>query len=312
VEQVRKLVEQEGVLLMFQPLGTPPNTAIQKYLNVKKVPQLFVATGATKWGDYKKFPWTMGWQPSYQTEGRAYAKYILQNHPSARIGVLYQNDDYGKDYLHGFKEGLGDKASRMIVKEVSYEITDPTVESQIISLKGSGADLLFNVTTPKFAAQAIRKVAEIGWNPVHFLNSVAANISVFKPAGLENAKGILTTQYVKDASDPQWQSDKVYQEYAAWLTKYVPGANLQDQNYVYGYATAYTMTHVLKQCGDNLTRENVMRQAANLKNLDVPMLLPGIRVNTSPTDYYPIEAVRLAKFNGEKIELFGDLLTTDQ
>jgi len=313
VEQTRKLVEQEGVLLMFQPLGTPTNSAIHKYLNAKKVPQLFVATGASKWGDYKRYPWTMGWQPSYGTEGRAYAKYVLKHYPNAKVGVLYQNDDYGKDYLHSFKEGLGAKASSMIVKEVSYETTDPTVDSQIISLKSSGADVFLNITTPKFAAQAIRKAASIEWNPVQFLNNVSANIAtVFKPAGFENAKGILTTQYLKDASDPQWHNSKDYLEWRAWMEKYNPGVNLGDQNYSYGYASAYTMAQVLKQCGNNLTRENIMRQAANLKNVEVPMLLPGIRVSTGPTDYYPIEAVRLAKFNGEKFELFGDLVSTDQ
>jgi len=309
VEQVRKLVEQEQVLLVFQPLGTPSNTAIQKYMNAKKVPQLFVATGATKWGDYQKFRWTMGWQPSYQSEAKAYAAYLLKHHPNAKVGVLYQNDDYGKDYLHGFREGLGEKASQMIVKELSYEVTDPTVDSQIVELKASGADVFFNVATPKFAAQAIRKAYEIGWRPLQLLNNVSANINnVLKPAGLEAAKGVITTAYLKDVADPQWHDDADFKEWKAWMEKYNPGVSLNDGNYVYGYAVAYTLHQVLKQAGDDLTRENVMRQAANLKNLEVPMLLPGVRVNTSPTDYRPIESVRLARFDGEKYVLFGDVI----
>ena len=311
VEQIRKLVEQDNVLLVFQSLGTPTNTAVHKYLNAKKVPQLFVATGATKWGDYKEYPWTMGWQPNYQTEAKAYAAYILKHYPDAKIGVLYQYDDYGKDYLRGFKEGLGRKAS-MIVKAVSYETTDPTVGSQILELKDSGANVFFNVSTPKFAAQAIRKAYEIGWHPVQFLNNVSANVgSVLKPAGLEASKGIITAQYLKDPTDPQWKNDADYRAWLAWMEKYNPGADRKDGNYVYGYAVAYTMAQVLKNCGDDLTRENIMRQAANLKNLDVPMLLPGIRIGTSPTDYYPIESVRLAKFDGEKFELFGNVIQAD-
>jgi branched-chain amino acid transport system substrate-binding protein len=309
VEQVRKLVEQEEVLLVFQPLGTPSNTAIQKYMNEKKVPQLFVATGATKWGDPKNFPWTMGWQPNYQTEAKAYAAYILKNHPNAKIGVLYQNDDYGKDYLHGFKEGLGDKGAKMIVKEVSYEVTDPTVDSQIVTLKASGANLFFNVTTPKFAAQAIRKAADIGWNPVHFLNNVSANINnVLVPAGLDKSKGIITTAYIKDPNDPQWQDNKDYKEWLAWMKKYNPDANTADGNYVYGYSVAYTLVQVLKACGDELTRDNIMKQAANLKNLEVPMLLPGIKISTGPNDYFPIESVQLARFDGKQFQLFGEII----
>lgn len=309
VEQVRKLVEQEQVLFMFQPLGTPSNTAIHKYMNAKKVPQLFVATGATKWGDPKRFPWTMGWQPNYQSEAKAYAAYLLKNHPNAKVGILYQNDDYGKDYLHGFKEGLGDKASKMIVKEVSYETSDPTVDSQMVTLKGSGADTFFNITTPKFAAQAIRKANEIGWKPLHFLNNVSANINaVLKPAGLEASKDIITSQYIKDIADPRWHKSKDYLDWKAWMEKYNPGISLIDGNYVYGYAVAYTMHQVLKQAGDELTRENIMKQAANLKNLEVPMLLPGVKVNTSSTDYYPVEAVNLAKFDGEKFVPFGEVI----
>ncbi len=309
VEQVRKLVEQEEVLLMFQPLGTPSNTAIHKYMNEKKVPQLFVATGATKWGDPKNFPWTMGWQPNYQTESKAYAAYILKNHPGAKIGILYQNDDYGKDYVLGFKEGLGDKASKMIIKEVSYEVSDPTVDSQIVTLKSSGANLFFNVTTPKFAAQAIKKAFDIGWNPVHFLNSVSANINnVLIPAGLDKSKGIITSAYIKDPNDPQWVKNKDYQEWLAWMKKYNPDANTADGNYVYGYSVAYTMVQVLKACGDELTRENVMKQAASLKNLEVPMLLPGIKISTGQNDFYPIESIQLARFDGKQFQLFGEII----
>jgi branched-chain amino acid transport system substrate-binding protein len=309
VEQIRKLVEQENVLGIFQSLGTPTNSAIHKYMNAKKVPQLFVATGATKWGDYKHYPWTMGWQPNYQSEAKAYAAYVLKTHPNAKIGILYQNDDYGKDYLHGFKDGLGSKASTMIVKELSYETSDPTVDSQIVELKSSGADVFFNVTTPKFAAQAIRKAYDIGWKPVHLLNNVSANIkTVFTPAGLDKATGIISSQYIKDIADPQWQKSPDYVAWKAWMEKYNPGISLIDGNYVYGYAVAYTMHQVLKACGDDLTRENLMRQAANLKHLEVPMLLPGVTVNTSPTDYFPIEAVQLAKFDGKKFEAFGEVI----
>jgi len=309
VEQVRKLIEQENVLFLFQTLGTPTNSAIHKYVNAKKVPHLFLATGATKWGDFKRYPWTMGWQPNYQSESKAYAAYILKNHPNAKVGVLYQNDDYGKDYLHGFKEGLGDKAAKMIVKELSYETTDPTVDSQVVELKSSGADVFFNVTTPKFAAQSIRKAFDIGWKPVHLLNNVSANIkTVFTPAGLDKSKGIISSQYIKDIADTQWQKDKDYLAWKAWMEKYNPGISLIDGNYVYGYSVAYTLHQVLKAAGDDLTRENVMRQAANLKNLEVPMLLPGVTISTSPTDYYPIESVQLAKFDGEKFEAFGAVI----
>ncbi|MFL6651795.1 MAG: ABC transporter substrate-binding protein [Sulfurifustaceae bacterium] len=309
IEQIRKLVEQEEVLLVFQSLGTATNTAIERYMNAKKVPQLFVATGATKWGDYKNFPWTMGWQPSYQSEAKAYARYIVAHYPNAKIGVLYQNDDYGKDYLQGFKEGLGDKASKMIVKEVSYEVSDPTVDSQIIALKSSGADLFFNITTPKFAAQAIRRAYDVGWRPVQFLNNVSANIdNVLKPAGFEKAKGIITTQYLKDPADPQWHKDKDYQDWLAWMKKYNPDADLADGNYVYGYAVAATLVQVLKQCGDELTRDNVMRQAASLKDVQVPLLLPGIKIATSQNDYYPVDAVRMAKFDGQRFISFGDVI----
>ena len=310
VEQARKLVESDEVLLIFQSLGTPSNTAIQKYMNSKKVPQLFVATGATKWGDPKNFPWTMGWQPTYQSEGRIYAKFLLTNHPNAKIGILYQNDDYGKDYVKGLKDGLGDKAKTMIVAEVPYETADPTVDSQMVRLKASGADVFFNVTTPKFAAQAIKKAAEIGWQPVHLLNNVSQSVgSVLKPAGLDNAKGIYSSYYLKDANDPQWQDDAAMKEWRAFMDKYFPEGDKTSSFTTYGYAVAQTLHEVLKQCGDDLTRENVMKQAANLKSLQVGLLLPGIKISTSPDDYYPIEQMQMQRFNGERWEPVGDVMS---
>jgi len=309
VEVVRQLVEQEQVLFVFNTLGTPTNTAIQKYLNVKKVPQLFVATGASKWGKPKEFPWTMGWQPDYATEGALYAKYVLENIPDAKIGLLHQNDDFGRDYLDGFKRGLGEKNMAKLVSVVSFEVTDPTIDSQIIQLKGSGANVFINTATPKAAAQAIRKAAEIGWKPAHFLTNVSSNIqTVLIPAGAENATGIITADYRKDQADPQWASDKGVADWKAWMAKYNPDANIGDQNYIYGYSVAQTLEAVLRAAGDNLTRANVMKEAANLKDLQLPMLLPGIKINTSPTDFYPIEAVQLAKFNGKTWELFGKVI----
>lgn len=305
VEMSRKLVEEDEALLVFNPLGTPSNTAIQRYLNQKKVPQLFVATGATKWGDPKGFPWTMGWQPTYQAEGRIYAQHILETKPNAKIAVLFQNDDYGKDYLKGFEDGLGDKAKTMIVARASYEVTDPTVDSQMVTLKSSGADVFFNITTPKFAAQAIKKAAEIGWKPMHFLNNVSSSVgSVLKPAGLENSVGVISTAYIKDPTDPQWANDKGFQEWVAWMKKYYPSGNLADGFNVYGYTVAQGLVQVLKQCGDNLTRENVMKQAASL-DMTLPMLLPGVNVKTAADDFYPIEREQLQRFDGKTWVLFG-------
>ncbi len=305
VEQTRRLVEQDNVLLMFQQLGTPSNTAVHKYLNAKKVPQLFVATGASKWGDPKGFPWTMGWQPNYQTEAKIYARHILDHKPGGKIAVLYQNDDYGKDYLKGFKDGLGAKAS-MIVAEASYEVTDPTVDSQMVTLKASGADIFFNITTPKFAAQAIRKAYDIDWKPLHFLNNVSNSVgSVLTPAGVEKAVGLISSYYLKDPTDPQWADDAGYKDWLAWMKKYNPDGNLNDTFNVYGYAVAQTLVQVLQQCGDDLTRENVMKQAANLKSLSQPMLLPGITISTGPDDFYPIEQMQLMRFNGKIWEMFG-------
>jgi ABC-type branched-subunit amino acid transport system substrate-binding protein len=309
VEATRRLVEQDEVLFEFQPLGTAPNVAIHKYMNAKKVPQLFVATGATMWGDPKHFPWTMGWQPSYQTEGKIYAKDILANHPNAKIGVLYQNDDYGKDLLKGLKDGLGAKASTMIVKEASYEVTDPSIDSQILSLKDSGADVFVNIATPKFAALAIRKAYDSGWKPVHYLNNVALSIgAVLKPAGLEKSVGLITAAYLKDATDPEWANDPAMNEYKAFLKKYYPEANVVDSSNVYGYSAAMTLEQVLKQCGDNLTRENVMKQAASLKHLQLPLARPGIEVNTGPDDFFPFEAEQLARFDGTRWVAYGKVI----
>ena len=312
VEQARKLVESDEVLFIFNPLGTPPNSAIQKYMNTKKVPQLFVATGATKWNDPKDFPWTMGWQPNYQSESRIYAKYILKNMPNARIAVLFQNDDYGKDYLKGLKDGLGDKAASMIVAEESYETTEPTIDSHIVKLKSTGADVFFNVTTPKFAAQAIKKNAEIEWKPLHFLNNVSSSIgSVIKPAGFDASQNIISSAYLKDTSDPQWKNDAGMKAFDEFLTKYFPEGNRVDASVMYGYTVAQGLVHVLKACGDNLTRENIMKQAASIRDLELGGLLPGIRVNTSATNFAPIAQLQLMKFKGEKWDLFGEIISGD-
>src|ERR1700676_451874 len=309
VEQARKLVESDEVLLVFNPLGTPSNSAIQKYLNGKKVPQLFVATGATKWNDPKNFPWTMGWQPSYQSEARIYAKYLTKEKPDAKIGVLFQNDDFGKDYLKGLKDGLGAKAS-MIIAEESYEPTEPTIDSHIVKLKASGADVFVSVTTPKFAAQAIKKLAELEWKPLHLVSNVSISVgSVIKPAGFENSQGILSAAYAKDGADPQWDNDPGMKKVFALLEKYYPEGNKLDASVVYGYGVAQTMVKVLERCGDNLTRENVMKQAASLKDFAPDTLLPGVKINTSATDFAPIKQLEMMRFKGEKWELFGDIIS---
>jgi branched-chain amino acid transport system substrate-binding protein len=310
VELVRKMVEEDQVLLTFNVLGTPPNTAVQAYLNENKVPQLFVATGADKWNDPKDHPWTMGWQPSYRIEARIYGRYILKHMPNAKIAVLYQNDDFGKDYLVGLREGLGDKADKMIVATKSYETTDPTVDSQIVSLQGSGADTLVTAATPKFAAQAIRKVYDTDWKPTHFLTNVAVSVSaVMRPAGPEKGVGIISAAYLKEPTDPQWQNSADYKEWSEWMKKYNSAANVADANNAYAYAAAYTMTSVLKAAGDNLTRENIMKQAASLTDLKVPMLLPGITLSTSATNFAPIKQMQLMKFDGNTWQLFGDVIS---
>ncbi|NJO22398.1 MAG: ABC transporter substrate-binding protein [Sphingomonadales bacterium] len=312
VEMVRKLVEEDKVLFVFQTLGTPPNTAIHKYMNAKKVPHLFVATGASKWGHPKDFPWTMGWQPDYATEAAIYAKHILANVKDPKIGILMQNDDYGKDYLNGFKKGLGKDKEKLIVQLATYEVTDPTVDSQMIQLKNSGANVFFNITIPKFAAQAIKKAAEIEWKPVHYLNNVSSSFaSVLKPAGIEASQGIILALYRKDVTDPQWQGSPDVAAYKEFMAKYMPTANTSDDLHNYGYAVTHTLIEVLKRCGDNLTRENIMKQAASLQGFDNPLLLPGIKINTGAADFYPIQAVRLARVKGESFELFGDVLSSE-
>ncbi|HUI35468.1 MAG TPA: ABC transporter substrate-binding protein [Stellaceae bacterium] len=308
VEMVRKLVEEDQVLLVASPLGTPTNSAIWHYMNQKKVPQLFVATGATKWDDPKGHPWTIGWQPNYQSEGRIYATYILKEKPTGKIGVLYQNDDFGKDYLKGVKDGLGDKAS-MIIVEATYETTDPTVDSQVVDMKAKGVDVFVNTAIPKFAAQAIRKAAEIGWKPLHILSSIGNSVgATLKPAGFENAKDIVSDFYLKDPSDPKWKDDAGFKTWVAFMDKYMPDADKSDAGNIAGSSLAAMTAQVLKQCGDELTRENVMKQAANLHDVTVPMLLPGITANTSPTDFAPLKEVQMGKFDGTRWNLFGDLL----
>jgi branched-chain amino acid transport system substrate-binding protein len=308
VEQARKLIESDEVLFIFQSVGTPTNTAIQRYMNAKKVPQLFVGTGASKWNDPQHFPWTMGWQPNYRSEGLVYAEYLLKNHPQGKIGILYQNDDYGKDYVNGLKDGLNGRMR--IVAEEPYAATDPTVDSQIINLKASSADVFFNVTTQKAAAQAIKKSAEIGWKPIHLLNSISASVgAVLKPAGLGNASGILTTAFFKDPTDTSWREDPAFKEWSAFMDKYYPDGDKTSWFTVYGYLAAQTLVQVLKQSGDNLTRENVMKQAASLKNLELDMLLPGIRINTGPNDFAPIKQMQMERFNGESWDLFGPIIS---
>jgi len=308
VEQVRRLVEQENVAFLFNTLGTPPNTAIQKYLNEKKVPQLFVATGASKWGDPQHFPWTMGWQPDYRTEARIYAKYILKNKPDAKIAILYQNDDFGKDYIIGLKEVLGDKAKTMVIQEASYEVSDPAIDSQVVSLQGSGADTLLVAATPKFAAQAIRKVYDIGWKPLFLLTNVATSVgAVITPAGPEKAVGVISASYGKDPVDPTWKDDPGMKKWRDFMAKYYPEGDVSDASNVYGYGAAATLVQVLKQCGDDLSRENVMKQAANLKDFELPTALPGIKINTSPTQFYPIRQMQLESWDGKSWKLFGAL-----
>jgi branched-chain amino acid transport system substrate-binding protein len=312
VEMTRKLVEEDKVFLMFNTLGTAPNTAIQRYLNGKKVPQLFVATGASKWGNPKEYPWTMGWQPDYVTEASIYAKHILANVKEPKIGVLMQNDDYGKDYFNGFKAGLGKDNEKLIVQLSTYEATDPTVDSQMIQLKNSGANVFFNITTPKFAAQAIKKAAEIGWKPVHYLNNVSASFgSVLRPAGIEASQGIISSLYRKDATDPRNDGDPDMKAYKAFMAKYMPQADIKDDGHNYAYCVSHALIEVLKKAGDNLTRENIMKQAASLKGFEAPLLMPGIKASTSATDFYPLQAVRLARVKGESFELFGDVMANE-
>ena len=311
VEQARRLVENDEVLVVFNPLGTPSNTAVQKYLNGKQVPQLFVATGATKWDDPKNFPWTMGWQPSYQSEARIYAKYLMKEKPDAKVGVLYQNDDFGKDYVKGLKDAFGAKAS-MIVAEESYETSEPTIDNHVVKLKTAGVDVLISVTTPKFAAQAIKKVAESAWNPLQIVSNVSASVGgVMKPAGFEISQGILSANYAKDGADSQWDNDPGMKKFSDFLAKYYPEGNKLDGATVYGYGVAQTLVKVLEMWGDDLTRANVMKQAASLKNFAPDTLLPGVTINTSPTDFAPIEQLQMMRFKGEKWDLFGDIISAE-
>src|ERR1700748_1836006 len=312
VEQARKLVESDEVLLVFNPLGTPGNTAIQKYMNAKRVPQLFVSTGAAKWYDPKNFPWTMGWQPNYQTEARIYAAYILKQLPGKTIGILYQNDDFGKDYVIGLRDGLGDQANKLILIESSYETSAPTVDSQVVQIKGANPDIFLNIATPKFAAQAIKKIGELNWHPVHFLTNVPGSIgSVMKPAGYENDQGILTTAYLKDPKDPTWKNDAAMNEWRAFMTKWYPEGDQDDAATVFAYGVAKGLEQVLKQCGDDLTRENIMKQASNL-NFEIGTYLPGTRIKTSPTDFAPIEQLQMQRFKGESWERFGPVMSGEK
>jgi len=309
VEQVRKLVESDEVLVVFNALGTPSNTAIQKYLNSKKVPQLFVATGATKWNDPTHFPWTIGWQPSYQSEARIYAKFLMKEKPDAKVAVLYQNDDFGKDYLKGLKDGFAGKASAIIVEE-SYEVSEPTIDNHIVKLKASGADVLISITTPKFAAQTIKKMAEIDWKALQIVANVSTSVgAVMKPAGFENGQGVLSAHYAKDAGDAQWKDDPGMKKFLAFLDKHYPDADRTNSQVIYGYGAAQTLTKILEMCGDDLTRANIMKQAANLKDFTTDTLLPGVRINTSATDFAPIEQLQMMRFKGEKWEMFGDVIS---
>jgi branched-chain amino acid transport system substrate-binding protein len=309
VEQTRRLVEQDGVSFMFNSLGTPTNSAVHRYLNQKKVPQLFVSTGADKWADPKHFPWTMGWQPSYRTEAQIYTKYLLKNKPGAKLAILYQNDDFGKDYVNGVRDVLKGDFDKIVTKATTYEVTDPTIDSQIVALQGTKADALLVAAVPKFAAQSIRKVYDIGWKPLFFLTNVSISVgAVMQPAGMEKGVGIISGAFQKDPTDPRFKDDSGMNEWRAFMAKEMPGAELSDLNYVQGYGTALTLMQVLKQCGDDLSRANIMKQAANLKNLEIPTLLPGIKINTSPTNFHPIAQMQLVKWDGKTWELFGDVL----
>ena len=308
VEQTRRLVEQDHVALLFHTLGTPSNSAIVRYANQRRVPHLFLATGADKWGNYQDTPWTIGWQPSYRTEAQIYAKYMLEQKPNAKIALLYQNDDFGKDYVTGVKDVLGSRFDNMVTT-ASYEVTDPTVDSQVVSLRGSGADVMVTAATPKFAAQTIRKVHDIGWQPMHFLSNVSISIAaVMRPAGPERGVGIITSAYQKDITDPTWANDPGMNSWREWMRKYLPEGDITDSGYATAYNASTTMLQVLKQCEGDFSRENIMRQVANLHDLEVPLLLPGIKVNTSPTNFHPIRHMQLQKWSGEHWERFGDVI----
>ncbi|MCG2627486.1 ABC transporter substrate-binding protein [Bradyrhizobium sp. WYCCWR 13023] len=312
VEQVRKLVESDEVLAVFNPLGTPSNSAIQKYLNAKKIPQLFVATGATKWNDPKNFPWTMGWQPSYQSEAQIYAKWLMKEKPNAKVAILYQNDDFGKDYLKGTKDGFGAKAASTIIMEESYEVSEPSIDGHIVKIKAANPDVLLIYTTPKFGAQTIKKTAELGWKPLQIITNVSASVgSVMKPAGFEASQDVLSAAYAKDGADPRWANDADMKKWVEFLDKYMPGADKTDSSVVYGYGAAQTLVKALEQCGDDLTRANLMKQAASLKDFAPDTLLPGVKINTGPSDFAPISQLQMQRFKGEKWEQFGDIMNGD-
>jgi len=309
VEQTRKLIESDEVLAIVGNVGTASNIAIQKYLTAKKTPQLFLATGASRWNDPKSFPWTMGWLPSYQAEATAYAKYLLKEKPDAKIGVFYQNDDFGKDYVRGLKEGLGDKAASMIVAESSYEVSEPTVDSHIVKLKAAGADTLLSFATGKFAAQAIKKVAELGWKPLHIVPNASSSLgSVLRPAGLDNAQGLVSATFAKDPTDPQWNDDPGMKTFHAFVEKYIPEGKAMESTVLSGYSIAQTMAEALRMCSDNLTRDNLMKQAANMKDVKLDGLLPGVAVNTSPTDFAPIDQFQMMTFKDERWQRFGEVI----
>ena len=308
-EQVRKLVEKEKVALIFMSLGTACNSAVQRYLNRKKVPQLFIATGASKWNNPGKYPWTMGWQGTYDVESEIYAKYILQHRPNAKIAILYQNDDFGKDYVAGLERGLGDQAQKMIVSREAYEPTDPTVDSQIIKMKASGADVFLNIATPKHASQAIRKVHELKWQPLQFMTSVSISVAgVMKPVGFDKTQGILSTRYFLDPYDPAHAETKAIKDWQAFMKEYYPEGDRKNAFNVYGYLVAQTLEHVLRRAGNDLSRENIMKQAASLKDFAPAAMVPGITLNTSSTDYRPVESMELIRFKGDRWHGIGQMI----
>jgi branched-chain amino acid transport system substrate-binding protein len=309
LEDVRRMVEQDKIDFLFNVLGTPTNSAIERYCNQQKLPQLFLATGADKWGDYKKFPWTIGLQPSYRTESQIYAKYILKNKPNAKVGFLYQNDDVGKDYLNGVRDVFGKDWDKYVIKTESLEVTDPTIDSQMTALQASGADTFICATGPKAAAQAIRGAYSENWHPLFFMANISISVgAVMRPAGVEAGKGIITSGYLKDASDPAWKDDPGMNEWRAFMTKQMPGADLSDNNHVYGWMASRVMQHVLQRCKGDFSRANIMKQATSISELEVPVLLPGIKVNTSPTNYHPIRAMQLQKWDGAKWVRFGTVI----
>jgi branched-chain amino acid transport system substrate-binding protein len=308
VEQARRLVESDEVFLIFAPLGTASNAAIQKYMNTMRVPQLFVLSGASRWGDPAHFPWTIGLQPNYRAEARVYAAYILEQYPNAKIGILYQNDDFGRDYISGLKDVLGNKYDSMVVASTPYEITTPAVDSQVVAIKTANPDIFLNIATPKFAAQAMRKIAELSWHPIQIVTNISVSVgAVLKPAGLDNAKGILSAGFQMNVTDPQWDGRPGMQRFRAFMARYYPEADRSDSGPTIAFNASNALVEVLKRCGDNLSRENIMKVVADL-DFELDTLIPGIRIKTSPTDFYPIEQFQMMRFTGERWELFGPIL----